>query len=89
MQKTTIRRGALRHGSLNGGGHFQKLAKLGLMAISNLPRLTDARPTFISEAWIKTIEEGESPEDSSFWLYFGVAFTLVVLGGVFAGLTLG
>lgn len=34
-------------------------------------------------------ELGESPKSSSFWINVSVAFFLVVLGGIFAGLTLG
>lgn len=34
------------------------------------------------------LEEGGNPEDGSLWLYLGIALTLVVLGGVFAGLTI-
>ncbi|KAH6677294.1 hypothetical protein B0J14DRAFT_615527 [Halenospora varia] len=33
-------------------------------------------------------EEGGNPEDGSLWLYLGIALALVVLGGVFAGLTI-
>lgn len=32
--------------------------------------------------------EGKSPEDPTLWIYLGVAFALVLGGGVFAGLTI-
>lgn len=35
------------------------------------------------------VKEEHDPEGTGFWVYFSVAFLLVVLGGIFAGLTLG
>lgn len=33
-------------------------------------------------------DEGASPDDPSLWLYLSIAMALVLLGGVFAGLTI-
>lgn len=90
---TPLPRSALRHGSptLSPAGSFQKLAKLGLMAIGNIPNLVRSHPTFAppNGGHFVVAEEGEDPDAPRFWVYFSVAFTLVLLGGVFAGLTLG
>ncbi|KAF8246540.1 DUF21-domain-containing protein, partial [Wilcoxina mikolae CBS 423.85] len=58
------------------------------MAVANIPKLVRSHPTFVPPSFFAT-DEGKDPEEAGFWIYFGVAFTLVVLGGVFAGLTLG
>lgn len=61
------------------------------MGVANIPNLVRSHPTFAPPnggAFI-VAEEGEDPAAPQFWVYFSVAFTLVVLGGVFAGLTLG
>jgi hypothetical protein len=98
MPTSASRSAALRHGTgLASTGSFQKLAKLGLIAIANIPKLVTSHPTLhpshasssssssshASNAFIK------KAEDPGFWVYFGVAVSLVLLGGVFAGLTLG
>lgn len=62
------------------------LAKVGLMLIGSLPRL-HSHPTV--REYVGITEEGEDMESGDFWVYFSVAFVLVVLGGIFAGLTLG
>ncbi|KAI5778159.1 hypothetical protein EDC01DRAFT_623173 [Geopyxis carbonaria] len=66
------------------------IAKIGLMLAANFPKL-HSRPTFApaNGGGFLAMEEGEDPEEPSFWLYVSVAFFLVVLGGIFAGLTLG
>ncbi|KAF8537351.1 hypothetical protein BDD12DRAFT_847419 [Trichophaea hybrida] len=89
MQTSSSRSGALRHGTtFSSGGSFQRLGKLGLIAVANIPKLVRSHPTFVPSNFF-AIEEGKDPEEAGFWIYVGVAFTLVVLGGVFAGLTLG
>jgi hypothetical protein len=99
MPTSSSRSGALRHGIPSSGlastGSFQKLAKLGLVAIANIPKLVRSHPTLHpphgsgSSSHLTATEEGKVPEDPGFWVYFGVAVSLVLLGGVFAGLTLG
>ena len=64
------------------------------MAVANLPKLVRAAPApaFAAPsvyASATTTEEGKDPDEAGFWIYVGVAFTLVMFGGVFAGLTLG
>lgn len=92
--QTRSRRALLRHGRPGATtavrGSFEKLAKLGLMAVANLPKLVRAAPApaFFAPPF-HAAEQGKDPDEAGFWIYFGVAFTLVVLGGVFAGLTLG
>jgi hypothetical protein len=93
---------ALRHGIPSSGlastGSFQKLAKLGLIAIANIPKLVTSHPTLHPSHGSSSSSHGSShasnafikkAEDPGFWVYFGVAVSLVLLGGVFAGLTLG
>jgi hypothetical protein len=88
-----LRHGAGSPGFAVSGGSFQRLAKLGLIAVSNLPNLVRSHPTYRSPfggIFMATGEEnGYTPYRPGFWVYFGVAVVLVVLGGVFAGLTLG
>ncbi|RPA96758.1 DUF21-domain-containing protein [Choiromyces venosus 120613-1] len=56
------------------------LARVALLLTTSLPRL-HSYPVY-------KLEEGD-PESSEFWVNVGIAFFLVVLGGIFAGLTLG
>ncbi|PWW77940.1 DUF21-domain-containing protein, partial [Tuber magnatum] len=56
------------------------LARVALLLTTSLPRL-HSHP-------LQKREEGD-PESSGYWLNVGIAFFLVVLGGIFAGLTLG
>jgi len=74
-----------------GGGAYLKLAKLGLLAIANLPKLVRSHPTvhFSRFDVHANAEGGWEDGDHCFWVYFSVAVSLVLLGGVFAGLTLG
>ncbi|KAG0136234.1 hypothetical protein HOY82DRAFT_550428 [Tuber indicum] len=57
------------------------LARVALLLTTSLPRL-HSHPLY------KRREEGDT-ESSGFWVNVGIAFFLVVLGGIFAGLTLG
>jgi len=90
---TTISSRTLRHvagGAGGGGGAYQKLARLGLLAVANLPKLVRSHPTAHFSHFDVSIEEaGDGEGEHGFWVYFSVAVSLVLLGGVFAGLTLG
>jgi hypothetical protein len=89
---TTISSLTLRHvtGGGGGGGAYQKLARLGLLAVANLPKLVRSHPTAHFSHFDVSIEEaGDGEGEHGFWVYFSVAVSLVLLGGVFAGLTLG
>ena len=52
--------------------------------------LAQAWPLYVGDLLHVLKEEDlpKSPEDSSLWLYLGVAAALVLLGGAFAGLTI-
>jgi len=66
------------------------IIKLLGVSLINLP-LSYAAPLFSkSDSPIYRREEPEpkSPEDPQLWVYLGVAIALVLLGGVFAGLTI-
>ncbi|KGO74759.1 protein of unknown function DUF21 [Penicillium italicum] len=64
------------------------LAKLLLIAISQLP-FTTAAPTF-SPLFLSSrdTEPPKEPSDPSLWLYLGFSAALVLSGGAFAGLTI-
>lgn len=83
---TSSHSATLRHGLPGTRGGSLGLARAGLLLISSLPKLY-SYPTKRDN--VEITEEGESPESASFWVNFSVAFVLVVLGGIFAGLTLG
>lgn len=57
--------------------------------LMNLPLLRALALPFSSTP-ISRFEEdkGASPDDPQLWLYLGIALVLVLLGGVFAGLTI-
>ncbi|CAI7657527.1 unnamed protein product [Penicillium glandicola] len=64
------------------------LAKLLLIAISQIPFTTAApvfSPLFLSS---RDTEPPKEPSDPSLWLYLGVSAALVLSGGAFAGLTI-
>jgi metal transporter CNNM len=63
------------------------VAKLIILGISNVP-LIDAAPLQLSSYLSTSNDGGKSAEDPSLWLYLGTAVFLVLLGGVFAGLTI-
>lgn len=58
------------------------------MLAANLPRMHSAPAWGIFEE-AGGEDAGKEPKDPGFWLNFTVAIVLVLLGGVFAGLTLG
>ncbi|TVY69036.1 Protein MAM3 [Lachnellula suecica] len=65
------------------------LAKLLVLGLMNLPLLRAlALPLSLSSTVIIDEDEGKSTEDASLWLYLGIALALVLLGGLFAGLTI-
>lgn len=80
--------GAARGGRSLGATSFANLLILGLM---NFPLLR-ALALPLSSSSYGTREhdapDGKSPEDPTLWIYLSVAFALVVLGGIFAGLTI-
>jgi metal transporter CNNM len=66
------------------------LANVLIVGLINLPRLRAlALPLGLSppNASAKP-EEPPSPDDASLWLYLSRALALVLLGGIFAGLTI-
>jgi len=64
------------------------VAKLMIVGLMNLPMLRAlALPLGLSSR-VVILEEGTSPDDPSLWIYLGVAVALVLLGGIFAGLTI-
>ena len=61
------------------------VVKLLLIGIANLPLLR-AAPTRFS---VSVEEDGAmAPDNPTLWIYLAVAVGLVLLGGVFAGLTI-
>lgn len=60
-----------------------------LVVVGYLPMLRAlALPLSLGAGAIVLEDEGKSPDDASLWLYLAVAMTLVLLGGLFAGLTI-
>ena len=66
----------------------------GALALAKLIMLpiVSAAPMGLWQTGVKILENDDelpkSPGDPDLWLYLGVAVTLVLLGGVFAGLTI-
>lgn len=71
-------------GGRSGGS--PALGKIAVLIASSIPRL---RPRDASLPFLGKREFEESPNSPDFWMNVGIAFALVVLGGIFAGLTLG
>ena len=66
-------------------------ANVLVLALMNLPLLRALALPFASSAAVTIVargEDGKDAEDASLWLYLGVAMVLVLLGGLFAGLTI-
>ncbi|TVY30497.1 Protein MAM3 [Lachnellula hyalina] len=66
-------------------------ANVLVLALMNLPLLRALALPFASSAAVTIVargEDGKDPEDASLWLYLGIAMVLVLLGGLFAGLTI-
>ena len=55
--------------------------------LSNLPSVAGV-PLRIIPATLVEAEGGMPPDKPTFWIYLAVAVALVLLGGVFAGLTI-
>lgn len=64
------------------------IAKLFFLLLAQIPALTAAAPTALSEVLAKHANEGKDPEDPQLWLYLGISIILVLGGGAFAGLTI-
>lgn len=68
------------------------LSKIALLLASNIPRL-HSHPLLSSggvDGGVRAKEHGgEGLKTADFWINVGVAFMLVIAGGLFAGLTLG
>ncbi|PGH19265.1 hypothetical protein AJ80_04131 [Polytolypa hystricis UAMH7299] len=61
--------------------------KLLFLALTQLP-LISAAPFAATGHGIREEDDGKPADDPSLWLYLGIAFALVVSGGIFAGLTI-
>ncbi|KAH7327190.1 hypothetical protein BKA65DRAFT_63774 [Rhexocercosporidium sp. MPI-PUGE-AT-0058] len=69
------------------GNPARSLAQTLIFGLINLPLLR-ALALPLSSPIARFEEEGTSPDDPQLWLYLGIALVLVLLGGVFAGLTI-
>lgn len=67
----------------------KRLGSTALVSIlMNLPLLRALALPFSTPISRFEEDEGASPDDPQLWLYLGIALVLVLLGGVFAGLTI-
>ena len=84
-----IRAPALRGSPARSTSASSSLAQTLIFGLINLPLLR-ALALPLSSSPISRFEEdeGADPEDPQLWLYLGIALVLVLLGGVFAGLTI-
>lgn len=64
------------------------LANVLLVGLMNLPLLRALALPFAVSVSVTDDEEGKDPQDAGLWLYLGIALALVLLGGLFAGLTI-
>ncbi|KAH0614769.1 uncharacterized protein H6S33_000405 [Morchella sextelata] len=71
-------------GGRSGGS--SALGRIAVLIAGSIPRL---RPRDGNIPFLGKREFEESPNSPDFWMNVGIAFALVVLGGIFAGLTLG
>lgn len=71
-------------GGRSGGS--SALGRIAVLIAGSIPRLRlrDGNIPLLGKR-----EFEESPNSPDFWMNVGIAFALVVLGGIFAGLTLG
>lgn len=85
MSNAVVLRG---RSSASGTGSFS--ANVLIAGLINLPLLRClALPLSQSSNFGVTGDgEGSSPEDPELWIYLSVALVLVLLGGIFAGLTI-
>ncbi|KAI9762432.1 MAG: hypothetical protein M4579_000408 [Chaenotheca gracillima] len=63
------------------------VAKLLTVALTNLP-LAYAAPFALASVPMIAEEGAKTPNDPTLWIYLAIAVALVLLGGVFAGLTI-
>jgi metal transporter CNNM len=63
------------------------IAKLLMVGVVNLPFLK-AHPLSLPYGVLANDDEAPDATDPNLWLYLGIAVFLVLLGGVFAGLTI-
>lgn len=68
-------------------GATASLGNVLVLGLMNLPLLR-ALALPLSSNVKATEEEGASPDDPALWIYLSVAMALVLLGGIFAGLTI-
>ena len=67
---------------------FRSLSRLWLYAIAQLPLVVALPLQKSSFTAQEDADEGTPPDDPLLWIYLSVAVALVLLGGVFAGLTI-
>ena len=67
---------------------FRSLSRVWIYALAQLPLLRAAPLSLKSFTIQEDAGEGRPPDDPLLWIYFSVAVALVLLGGVFAGLTI-
>ncbi|KAK5136767.1 hypothetical protein LTR08_002063 [Meristemomyces frigidus] len=81
----------VQHGGGRNGFAAIRPGALALAKLIMLP-LVSAAPMGLWQTGVKILEDDDelpkSPGDPDLWIYLGVAVTLVLLGGVFAGLTI-
>ena len=72
-----------------GAGGASSLANVLILGLMNFPLLRALALPLGSGFKTNGEEEGgKDPEDPTLWIYLSVAMTLVLLGGIFAGLTI-
>lgn len=64
------------------------IAKILTLSLAQLPFVRAAPFTIADFIHVREKDEPRSTDDTSLWLYLGVAAALVLLGGAFAGLTI-
>lgn len=64
------------------------LAKMLFLMLANTPFVRASPIVRRSLNMFEEPGEGKSPDDPGMWAYLGVSVALVLLGGVFAGLTI-
>ena len=83
MPASTSPRVAPRLGA--GASSFANVLILGLM---NFPLLRALALPLSSGYRASEEDAGKDPEDPTLWIYLATALTLVLFGGIFAGLTI-
>ena len=67
---------------------FRSLSRIWIYALAQLPLLRAAPLSLKSFTAREDVGEGGPSDDPLLWIYLSVAVALVLLGGVFAGLTI-